>query len=70
MKLLTNHDFIRDNVRNISTFRNPKDGVVYTFIDSTLKTTRYTFADGLGGIQIFFHQHRRDRQNVANVAVT
>jgi hypothetical protein len=46
MKLLTNHDFIRDNVRNISTFRNTKDGVVYTFIDSTLKTTRYTFADG------------------------
>jgi hypothetical protein len=46
MKLLKNRDFIRDDVRNISVFRNIKDGVVYTFIDGQLKTTRYTFADG------------------------
>jgi hypothetical protein len=45
MKLLKNRDFIRDDVRNISVFRNIKDGVVYTFIDGRLKTTRYTFAD-------------------------
>src|SRR5207253_2720407 len=45
MKLLKNRDFIRDDVRNISTFRNVKDGIVYTFIGGTLKTTRYTFAD-------------------------
>jgi len=45
MKLLKNRDFIRDDMRNISTFRNPKDGLVYTFIDGSLKTTRYTFAD-------------------------
>jgi hypothetical protein len=46
LKLLKNRDFIRDDARSISTFRNPKDGIVYTFIDGTLKTTRYTFADG------------------------
>ena len=45
MKLLGNRDFIRDDVRNISVFRNLKDGLVYTLIDGTLKTTRYTFAD-------------------------
>lgn len=45
MMLLKNRDFIRDDVRNISIFRNVKDGVVYTFIDGRLKTTRYTFAD-------------------------
>jgi len=45
MKLLNNKDFIRDEVRNIAIFRNPKDGIVYTFIEGQLKTTRYTFAD-------------------------
>jgi hypothetical protein len=45
MKLLKNRDFIRDDVRNITVYRNPKDGIVYTFIDGTLKTTRHTFAD-------------------------
>jgi hypothetical protein len=53
MKLLTNRAFIRDDVRNISVFRNVKDGVVYTFIDGNLKTTRYTFADG----QLFRSRH-------------
>ena len=46
MNLLKNRDFIRDDVRNISIFRNIKDGIVYTLIDGSLKTTRYTFADG------------------------
>lgn len=46
MNLLRNRDFIRDDVRNISIFRNIREGVVYTFIDGRLKTTRYTFADG------------------------
>jgi len=45
LNLLKNRDFIRDDVRNISFFRNPKEGLVYTFIDGSLKTTRYTFAD-------------------------
>src|SRR5882672_9004604 len=46
MNLLKNSAFSRDDARNISIFRNIKDGLVYTFIDGTLKTTRYTFADG------------------------
>ena len=45
MKLSKNRDFIRDDARNISVFRNIKDGVVYTFMDGRLRTTRYTFAD-------------------------
>ncbi len=45
MNLLTNKDFIRDDVRNISVFRSPKLGIVYTFIEGILKTTRYTFED-------------------------
>ena len=46
MKLVKNSAFVRDDKENISIFRNPKDGIVYTFIDGKLKTTRYTFADG------------------------
>lgn len=45
MKLLKNQSFVRDEVHNIAFFRNIKDGIVYTFIDGRLKTTRYTFAD-------------------------
>jgi hypothetical protein len=45
MNLLQNKAFIRDDKQNVSVFRNPKEGIVYTFIDGTLKTTRYTFAD-------------------------
>jgi hypothetical protein len=46
MNLLKNRQFVRDNVQGVSIFRNSKDGLSYTFIDGTLKTTRYTFADG------------------------
>src|SRR6266498_1119087 len=45
LNLPKNRDFVRDDVRNISTFRSIKNGVVYTFIDGKLKTTRYTFSD-------------------------
>ena len=45
MKLKQNKDFSRDDSRNILVYRNIKDGLVYTFIDGSLKTTRYTFAD-------------------------
>jgi hypothetical protein len=45
MNLLKNHSFVRDEVRSVAIFRNIKDGIVYTFIDGRLKTTRYTFAD-------------------------
>jgi hypothetical protein len=53
MKLMTNRAFVRDDSHGISVFRNPKDGIVYTFIDGNLKTTRYTFADG----QLFRARH-------------
>ncbi len=46
MKLLKNRQFVSDNVHGVAIFRNVKDGIVYSFIDGTLKTTRYTFADG------------------------
>jgi len=45
LNLPKNRDFVRDDVRNISTFRSIKNGIVYTFIDGKLKTTRYTFSD-------------------------
>jgi hypothetical protein len=46
MKLLNNRQFVSENVHGVSIFRNLKEGIVYSFIDGTLKTTRYTFADG------------------------
>lgn len=45
MNLPKNKAFVRDVARTIVVFRNIKDGIVYTFIDGRLKTTRYTFAD-------------------------
>jgi hypothetical protein len=46
MDLLKNRQFVRDNRQGVSIFRNSKEGLIYTFIEGTLKTTRYTFADG------------------------
>jgi hypothetical protein len=46
LKLLKHRDFVRDDVQSVSVFRNAKEGVAYTFIEGTLKTTRYSFADG------------------------
>ncbi len=45
MKLIDNKSFVRDETRTTTIFRNLKDGIVYTFIDDKLKSTRYTFAD-------------------------
>ena len=45
MKLLDNKAFVRDETKTTTIFRNPKDGLVYTFMDDKLKSTRYTFAD-------------------------
>jgi len=45
MNLAKNKEFVRDVARAIVIFRNIKAGIVYTFIDGRLKTTRYTFAD-------------------------
>ncbi|HXI22508.1 MAG TPA: hypothetical protein VNG71_01445 [Pyrinomonadaceae bacterium] len=45
MKLLDNKAFVRDETKTTTIFRNLKDGLVYTFMDDKLKSTRYTFAD-------------------------
>ena len=45
LKLLNNKSFARDDGKGTTIFRNMKEGLIYTFIDGTLRTTRYTFAD-------------------------
>ena len=46
LKLKDNHSFVRDESKSTTIFRNMKEGLIYTFIDGSLRTTRYTFADG------------------------
>ena len=46
LKLPGNRSFTRDESQSSLIFRNPNDGIVYTFMQGTLRTTRYTFADG------------------------
>ena len=45
MGLLKNRDFTREEARDALIFRNLKDGIVYTFLNGKLKTTRYTFSE-------------------------
>ena len=45
LKLAENKAFVRDESKATTIFRNLKEGLTYTFIDGTLRTTRYTFAD-------------------------
>jgi hypothetical protein len=45
LKLAENKSFVRDESKGSIIFRNMKEGLIYTFIDGALKTTRYTFAD-------------------------
>lgn len=45
LKLAENRSFVRDETKATTIFRNMKEGLIYTFIDGILKTTRYTFAD-------------------------
>jgi hypothetical protein len=45
MKLLDNKAFVRDETKTTTIFRNMKAGLIYTFMDDKLKSTRYTFAD-------------------------
>ena len=44
MKLTSNDAFVREARGNVTTFRNQRDGVGYTFIDGRLRTTNYTAA--------------------------
>lgn len=46
LKLGSSRSFMRDETQSSLIFRNPKDGIAYTFQQGTLRTTRYTFADG------------------------
>src|SRR2546426_3753227 len=46
LKLLNNHAFTRDETKTSTIFRNMKEGIIYTFVEGMLRTTRYTFADG------------------------
>jgi len=45
LKLLNNHAFTRDETKTSTIFRNMKEGLIYTFVEGMLRTTRYTFAD-------------------------
>jgi hypothetical protein len=45
MSLLKNKEFVRDEVQRASIFRSNKAGIVYTFVDGKLKTTRFTFSE-------------------------
>ncbi len=45
MNLLSNKDFVRDEMQNATIFRSNKSGIVYTFMDGKLKTTRFTFSE-------------------------
>src|ERR1043166_6102860 len=45
LKLAGNHSFVKDESKGTTIFRNMKEGLIYTFIEGSLRTTRYTFAD-------------------------
>ena len=45
MKLIDNKAFVRDETKTTTIFRNLKDGLVYTFTNDKLRSTRYMFAD-------------------------
>lgn len=45
MNLSKNRAFVRDESKGTAIYRNLKEGIVYTFVGSKLKTTRYTFSE-------------------------
>ncbi len=45
MNLLSNKDFVRDEMQNVTVFRSNKSGLVYTFMEGKLRTTRFTFSE-------------------------
>ncbi|MCA1615726.1 MAG: hypothetical protein LC800_16820 [Acidobacteria bacterium] len=47
LKLTSDGAFVRESRGNVTTFRNQRDGVHYTFIDGRLRTTNYTAASAL-----------------------
>ncbi|MDQ3804377.1 MAG: hypothetical protein M3416_11165 [Acidobacteriota bacterium] len=52
LNVVTNPDFERQAKGNTEVFTNAKEGLIYTFIDSRLRTTRYSYsAEQLARIQ-------------------
>jgi len=52
MNLATNKDFKRAGNKGIEVYTDEKDGLIYTFVESHLKTTRYSYSmDRLSRIQ-------------------
>jgi len=45
MNLSKNRAFVRDESKGAIIYRNLKDGIVYTFLEGRLRTTRYTFSE-------------------------
>ena len=45
LKLPENRAFARDTTQASTIFRNVKQGIIYTFLQGTLRSTRYTFSD-------------------------
>jgi hypothetical protein len=43
--LLKNKSYTREDSKEAVIYRNLKEGIVYTFINGSLKTTRYTFSE-------------------------
>jgi len=43
--LLSNKSYTREDAKEATIFRNLKEGIVYTFVNGKLKTTRYTFSE-------------------------
>jgi hypothetical protein len=52
MNLVTNKSFKREAQRNVEKYSDDKEGIFYTFVESRLKTTRYSYSmDRLARIQ-------------------
>ena len=52
LNLVTNKAFKREAQGNVEKYTDEKDGLIYTFVESRLKTTRYAYSmDRLARIQ-------------------
>jgi hypothetical protein len=45
LNIVTNSDFKRESKGNVVVLTNAKEGLIYTFVNERLKTTRYTFSE-------------------------
>jgi hypothetical protein len=44
LNVVNNSDFERQRQNAVEVFTNAKEGIIYTFVDSKLKTTRYSYS--------------------------